>query len=210
MLLFLLTKESTETIEFKTARLLKGCFLRTNNSFSIVYLYIDNQFSTIRFTMSFSAGHPNDLLFDAARKGDVSYISELIIKGIDVNIQNAQGFTPLVLAVYAGHLDASKVLLAAKANVNGQDVSGNTALMGVSFKGNSDIARLLIERGADVDLQNDNGSTALMFATQFGHNQLVKLLLDYGADMTIQDNRGLTARDLAIQKGNQEALQWLD
>ena len=144
--------------------------------------------------MSFSSVQPEDLLFDAARRGDAAYLKHLLDNGTNINIQNGKGFTPLIVAAYDGHLDATKLLLEAGAYVDVQDVSGNTALMGVSFKGYPEIAQLLIEHGADLDVQNGNNGTALMFATLFGRNNLVKLLLDAGADTSIRDRRGLTAR----------------
>lgn len=157
--------------------------------------------------MSFTSNRPEDLLFDAARKGDVAYLQHLLDQQIDVNTQDAKGFTPLIVAAYDEHEDATKLLLAAGADPNVQDRAGNTALMGVCFKGYPNIARLLIAHGADLNLQNGNGGTALMFATLFGRNKLVKVMLDAGADTTLRDGRGLTAYDLAVQQGNEEALQ---
>jgi ankyrin repeat protein len=157
------------------------------------------------FFMSFTSAQPQDVLFDAARRGDVATLHEMLGQGLDVNTTNAKGFTPLILASYDDHYDAVVMLLNAGADPNIQDVTGNSALMGVSFKGYPDVARLLIERGADLNLQNGNGGTALMFATMFGRNELVRILLEAGADTTIKDVRGLTALHLAGQQGNEEA-----
>jgi len=158
---------------------------------------------------TFTSARPEDLLFDAARRGDVAYLRELLATGVDVNTQDAKGFTPLIIAAYDDHLEATKLLLEAGADVNVQDRAGNTALMGVCFKGYPEIARQLIAHGATLDLQNGNGGTALMFATLFGRNQLIPILLEAGADATIRDVRGLSAHDLAIQQGNEAALELL-
>jgi ankyrin repeat protein len=152
----------------------------------------------------------NDLLYNAARRGDVAEIKQLLQHPqLDINAQNGKGYTALILATYDDHLDAARALLDAGANPDLQDASGNSALMGVSFKGYANIARLLIERGAALNLTNGNGGTALMFATLFGRNELVKLLLDAGADAFLRDARGLTALHLAGQQGNAEAWKLL-
>ena len=53
----------------------------------------------------------SDLLFNAARQGDTLALKELIASGADVNVQDARGYTPLIIASYNGHLDAAKILV---------------------------------------------------------------------------------------------------
>ena len=57
--------------------------------------------------MVFHSTNQQDLLFDAARKGDIAYLKQLIEEGVDINVQNAKGFTPLILASYDEHLEAT-------------------------------------------------------------------------------------------------------
>jgi ankyrin repeat protein len=166
--------------------------------------------NTTHFLMSdFTSSNPEDLFFDAARRGDVATLQGLLAEGVDVNARSGRGFTALILAAYDDHLDATRLLLEAGADPNVHDASGNTALMGVSFKGYPDIARLLIQHGADLNARNGNDGTALMFATLFGRHSIVPILLEAGADTTLRDVRGLSARDLAIQQGNEQALKVL-
>jgi ankyrin repeat protein len=160
--------------------------------------------------MAFTSSQPIDLLYDAARRGEVAIIRQLLQDPqLDINAQNGKGHSALILATYDNHLDAARLLIERGADLNLQDASGNTALMGVAFKGYADIARLLIEAGADLNSTNGNGGTALMFATLFGRNELVKILLEAGADATLKDVRGLTALHLAGQQGNEEAWKLL-
>ena len=76
--------------------------------------------------MNFTSSRPEDLLFDAARRGDVPALKELLATGLDVNVTNGKGFSALTLASYDDHLEATKFLLEAGASPNVQDVSGNT------------------------------------------------------------------------------------
>ncbi|WP_369796890.1 ankyrin repeat domain-containing protein [Rufibacter sp. DG15C] len=50
--------------------------------------------------MEFSSINPEHLLFDAARKGDVALIKELLAEGVNVDVRDGRGFTPMILASY--------------------------------------------------------------------------------------------------------------
>ena len=71
--------------------------------------------------MDFTSSRSEDLLFDAARRGDTAALRELLASGLDVNTANAKGFTTLILASYDDHYDATKFLLNAGANPDVQD-----------------------------------------------------------------------------------------
>jgi uncharacterized protein len=144
-----------------------------------------------------------DLLFDAARLGREDMLAPLIAAGAAIEAGDARGHSPLVLASYHGHADATARLLALGAHPDGDgDHAGNTALMGVAFKGHLHIARALLEAGADPDARNGAGQTALMMAALFGRTAMVTLLLDAGADATIRDVTGKDAAALACDQGN--------
>src|SRR5690554_6000505 len=95
-------------------------------------------------------------LFDAVRTGDITRLGELIALGADVNVQDAKGYTPLIIAGYNQQLEAVEILLQSGADVNLPDAGGNTALMGVCFKGYPEIAEMLIANGAELNLQHGN------------------------------------------------------
>ena len=149
-----------------------------------------------------------ELMFDAARLGRDDVIPALLHAGVGVEISDARGHTPLVLASYNGHATTTALLLDHGAAVDGDaDHRGNTALMGVAFKGHAEIAALLIARGADVNRRNASGQTALMLAALFDRTAIIDLLLANGADPALIDAAGNTVRSLALSQNNEALVE---
>ncbi len=75
-------------------------------------------------------------IFDACRRGDVAVVESFCnFNRAIVNLEDAKGFTPLILAVYNEEAEAVDFFIAKGANVNAQDGAGNKALMGACFEG---------------------------------------------------------------------------
>ena len=99
-------------------------------------------------------------------------------KGVDPNIRDAKGNTPMILAVQKGREDLVRLLLAYKANPNAGDSSGRTPMILAVGTGNLAIARVLLTNGGDPD-QTDNlvGMSARAYAKRDSRNPaLVQLL----------------------------------
>lgn len=115
-----------------------------------------------------------------ARTGNTSALGHAVDvamrSGEPVDLTDAKGYSPLMLACYHGNLDAAKLLLTRGADPNLQDNTGNTILMGAAFKGYLDIVRLLIDNGADRSVQNRQGLTALGFAEMSGRTEVAEYL----------------------------------
>jgi ankyrin repeat protein len=117
---------------------------------------------------------------------------------INVNLQNKDGETALMLAAGNGHLGIVKLLLhRSETNVNGVDNSNRTALMKASWKGHLDIIQELIHFHADVDVQDITKGTALTRATRKAFVNCVRLLLENGANP-------VSARVIAMKSRNEE------
>ena len=150
------------------------------------------------------------LLFDAARLGRTDVLPALLIAGADIDAYDPRGFTPLILASYNGHAEATALLLDHGADSDrGDGARGNTALMGVAFKGHAGIAERLLEAGADPHRTNKAGQTALMMAALFGHNAIVDRLLDAGSDPHALDAAGNSACSVARDQNNDGMLKRL-
>ncbi|MCK9543527.1 MAG: ankyrin repeat domain-containing protein, partial [Novosphingobium sp.] len=124
---------------------------------------------------------------------DFLEIKKLILSGSDVNIQNKNSFTALMIASCNDHKEIVKLLITAGADVNIQDKYNNAALIKALDNDYVDIAKLLIAAGTNINAINNRGSTALMWAVVRRHKEIVKLLIAAGADVNIQNESGNTA-----------------
>ena len=192
------------------------CLLSTLlfNSFSAVYAQSDDQINAFVKAAKFddvaevklllkqgvnpnatdSKGNPMLLL---AVKDKSSKVIELLLsdKKTDVDLSNAYGETPLMMASIDGDLPLVKTLVNKhKAMV---DHIGWTPLHYACTKGQLEVAQFLIANGAAIDSRSLNGTTPLMMAVQSGNEPLIKLLLDKGADLQLRNELGLSAIDFA-------------
>jgi ankyrin repeat protein len=122
--------------------------------------------------------------FAAARTGEVTVLTEFLSAGYPVNERNAQSYTALMIAAYAGQADAVDALLKTGADACLRDKRGHTALMGAMIKAEWDIARTLYDIDCDkentakaTDVVTDkNQMTAAQFAEVFGQSEKFKAL----------------------------------
>ncbi|KAJ5491763.1 hypothetical protein N7539_003330 [Penicillium diatomitis] len=78
----------------------------------------------------------------------------LLSNGANVNVQNANGQTPLHIAAQHGHLGIVRLLLASKfIDVNIQDHRGATPLHLASENGHAMVVTLLVEHDARLDVR---------------------------------------------------------
>lgn len=103
--------------------------------------------ATIAVIMTCSTGQAWADIFEAVKKSDVGAVKKYVAQGVDVNVKNQQGASPLHLAK---NVSVAKLLINAGANVNAK-VSGLgiTPLQMAAMDGRTDIAKLLITAGAD-------------------------------------------------------------
>jgi ankyrin repeat protein len=96
-------------------------------------------------------GYVDDLLHEAARRGNVEQASQLISGGCDVNQFDDIGKTPLHYAVAAEDLKMVALLIAAGADVNARSESliGDTPLADNAQRCSLEMARMLVDSGAD-------------------------------------------------------------
>jgi ankyrin repeat protein len=138
-------------------------------------------------------------------------IKRLIDAGININLQNNKGFTPLMIASRysnsCNNQEIVKLLIDSGADINLQNEKGRTALILSSKYANEDSSietvKLLIDAGADLNIQDVSCVTALMWVSKhFNTDCTVKLLIDAGADLNLQDIDGNTCLTYLVRYSN--------
>lgn len=150
---------------------------------------------------------PDLTIHESALVGDVPRLEALLAGDPSLlEAYSADGFTPIGLAAYMGHVGALRLLLANGADVNavGRNEGKFTALTGAVASNHVEVVRILLEHGADARYRYENGSSPLHEAAANGNLDIAKLLLARGADPAARTADGKTPRDLAREKGHAE------
>jgi uncharacterized protein len=156
------------------------------------------------------AGELEDKLSQAADAGNVSEVNRLLEQGVEVNAQDNDGATALMLASQNGHLNVVKALLEKGADVNAKANEGETALMVACDRGHMEVVKALLDKNADVNVKANGGTTALMVASTHGHLDMVKALLESGAEVNAKTGDGRSALNAAEDGGYQEIVKLLE
>mmetsp|Transcript_37702 Transcript_37702/g.124902 ORF Transcript_37702/g.124902 Transcript_37702/m.124902 type:complete len:660 (+) Transcript_37702:14-1993(+) len=102
----------------------------------------------------------------AALQGDIAAVRELIDKRDDR--MEAGGYTPLGLAVSAGHVEIVRLLLRETVTVDAADDEGVTALMHAAMHGYGALVDLLLLHGASPLKTRNDGESAHTLAALYG------------------------------------------
>ena len=119
-------------------------------------------------------------------------------KGIQIDIRNHAGETPLMMAALKAEVDAATALVVHGAAVQ---KDGWSPLHYAATGGNVAIVKLLLSKGAALEARSPNGSTPLMMAARYGNEEAVDALLSAGADRAATNQQGLNAAAFAAKAG---------
>ena len=127
-------------------------------------------------------------LADAAERGDVVAVQDLIRKHADLNAAQADGMTALHWAALNGNSNLVGVLLTAKAAVEPKTRLGDyTPLHLAAERGHGDVVARLLAAGSKPAAATTTGVQAIHMAADAGSVDAIKALLDKGADVNAKD-----------------------
>lgn len=144
-------------------------------------------------------------VFAAAAMGE-TVICKQFVKADDLLLQmaSADGWTPLHLACFFGHLETVEMLLqlGADVKVRSANAMNNTPLHAAAASRNQDICAALLSHGAEVNAAQHAGYTALHSAATNGDIEIVRLLLAHEANPKMKSEKGETPLEMARQRGH--------
>ncbi|KAK3247941.1 hypothetical protein CYMTET_42571 [Cymbomonas tetramitiformis] len=152
-----------------------------------------------------NAGTGRRPLHVAAEKGKVEMLIELAGKGAEVDAEDREGRTALMVALAFGQEGAARALLEAGAGVNAG--TGQRPLHAAAKKGMEEMVRELVGKGAEVDAEDGEGRTALTVALAFGQEGAARALLEAGAG--VNAGTGQWPLHAAAKKGMEEMVRVL-
>lgn len=153
-------------------------------------------------------------LHEAAKRGDLDLVNELLANGREFNIPDKRGSYPIHHAQAQHHLEIVKrllpktpapvvtnllfkeawsssdetitLLMAHSADVNARDLLlGDSLLHRFAWQANHEMIAVLLARGADVNAVDMHGETPLAKAVKGKRRETVALLLSHGSDANI-------------------------
>jgi ankyrin repeat protein len=136
-------------------------------------------------------GDPELDVFEAAALGKTDRLRELLDE--DATRANAfgdDGFHPLGLACFFGHVDSTRLLLERGADVNALSrndqiqtaaIHAAAAAEGKGEDTRYELVKLALEHGADPNLPQGSGFRAIDAARQNGDTRVEELLVQHGA-----------------------------
>ena len=147
-------------------------------------------------------------IFEASATGKINNIIRLLARDPQlVNEYAEDGFQPLGLACYFGHLDSAEYLVKAGAPINFSSRNDLKAapIQSAAAGGYEKIVRMLLQLGADPNVREQGGYTPLHTAAQNGDEEMIRTLLFGGADLMLTSDNGKSAIDLAMEAGHEKA-----
>jgi ankyrin repeat protein len=142
-------------------------------------------------------------LHDAAARGDVAGIEQLIAEGEKPNIQDAKSRTPLHVATFMRKYDAARALLRLGANPNALDAERYDIVTIAAVNSDLEMLKIALEGGGNARaITSPYDGTALIAAAHRGHVEVVRALIAAKAPLNHVNNLGWTALLEAVVLGN--------
>jgi len=168
-----------------------------------ILIYIKNK----NFEIERTNLNGDTLLTYASKKKVFDVVKLLIEKGANIDHQNKDGDTALLLSIensqdgdndINGDNDMINFLLENNANIHIKNNNKYDALlMGIRTVNNTDVVKTIIKKGANINAQDEKGNTPLMLAINFESAYMVELLIEEGANVNLANNEGMTPLEIA-------------
>ncbi|MES2356354.1 MAG: ankyrin repeat domain-containing protein [Pseudomonadota bacterium] len=148
-------------------------------------------------------------MFRAAEWGERETVVRLLREGLEPEIRDDKGWTPLMIASFQGHTEIVIVLIQHGAKVCSRDRDSCSPIHWAAAGGFEDIVKLLLNNGAWANPRNRFGVTPLLPAVAKGHLGAVNVLLAAGANPNEPMDDGSSPLHKAVAGGHVEIIEVL-
>ncbi|PSN55821.1 hypothetical protein C0J52_02473 [Blattella germanica] len=108
---------------------------------------------------------------------NITVIEEMISSGLDVNLQDQEGITPLQMAAAYGNNRIIELLIFNNAEIDKANNIGWTPLMHAVRNGHSSAVKILLRHGANINLRNGMGASVHSLAVASGNYLTVEHIM---------------------------------
>ena len=154
-----------------------------------------------------------NILFDMVLYNDFETLKIIINYGINLNLKDKRGYTPLMHMVEEGlkiidkkekELFVERLIyfLKYRVNVDIQDNDGRTVIHKAVIANNLIVVEKLLTKKTDLSIRDVHGRTALHHTQWYGNYKIARWLIAAGADMNLPDNSGFTLLNYAAIFGH--------
>ncbi len=150
-------------------------------------------------------------IFQASQVGNCARVGELLDQGVNPNVRNVNGYTPLFIAASNGHYAIVEKLLHVQGiNPNIPGLGGRTPLQIAIEREQVAIADALIKSGlVDINVADDQRCTALHYAAARGLTHIVLLLIEHKVFVNASNSKGNTPLHLAAAQSRSDVVHIL-
>ena len=154
-----------------------------------------------------------NILFDLVLYNDFETLKTIINYGLDLNISDKNGHTPLMHMVEEGlkindkkekdaFIERLVNFLKYRVNVDIQDNHGKTVIHKAVIANDLVVVEKLLTKKADLTIKDNHGRTALHHTQWHGNYKIARWLIAAGADINQPDNSGFTLLNYAAIFGH--------
>lgn len=143
-------------------------------------------------------------LFIAAQNDDVHRLNKLLESGVNPNVSDGYGYTPLFGAARYGYVENVEALLKAGATPYAYTQGYNILTVAI-LKGHTEVVRALVKAVVYLHRFGPSNKSPLMLAAEGGHTEMVEIFLKAGTDL-FERSSALT---LAVEGAHTETVRVL-
>lgn len=150
-------------------------------------------------------------IFSAILQKQKEWLKILIDTGIDVNVADDLGNTPLHYAAKLGEIDMVVQLLREKININAKNKKGQTPLHFAIKKSDkqSELIQVLIDNGANIDSVDQLDRTVAHYSCITGNMSSLMVLVKNHVNLNAVDKEGHTPLSYAKMIKNEEMIDFI-